>query len=205
MNITTPIYILSGAAAAGGLMIVVSGAWPSEGETVSPPTTTESFVDPVVPPETVLVPGPSGEDGAPGRPPTQAEIDAAIARAMASTVPPPPGPPGQDGTDGQDGSDGADGTDGSDGRDGLSIVGPAGPASQVPGPPGADGADSQVPGPPGATGATGPASQMPGPPGPEGPPGPFCPVGYHLETIELHQRAPVDQDLPVTVCVQDVP
>ena len=36
-----------------------------------------------------------------------------------------------------------------------------------------------------------------------GAPGPNCPAGYHLETINLHQRAPVDQDLPVTVCVAD--
>ena len=38
---------------------------------------------------------------------------------------------------------------------------------------------------------------------PPGEPGPSCPDGFHLEEVEVHQRFPVDQDLPITVCVVD--
>ena len=51
-------------------------------------------------------------------------------------------------------------------------------------------------GPPGEVGPAGPV-------GPVGPAGPSCPAGFHLEEIDVHQRFPVDQDLPITVCVVD--
>ena len=37
----------------------------------------------------------------------------------------------------------------------------------------------------------------------QGRPGPACPPGYHLEEVEVHQRAPIDRDLPITVCQAD--
>ena len=40
-----------------------------------------------------------------------------------------------------------------------------------------------------------------GPPGEQGDPGPFCPPGYVLAEVQLHQRSPIDQDLAVVVCV----
>ncbi len=48
----------------------------------------------------------------PGRPPSQAEIDAAVARQYAADPP----------ADGQDGADGDDGQDGTDGQDGRSVL-----------------------------------------------------------------------------------
>ena len=47
------------------------------------------------------------------------------------------------------------------------------------------------------------SSAPPQVPGPQGEPGPTCPPGYHLEEILVHQRAPIDQDLPIVVCIAD--
>jgi hypothetical protein len=84
-----------------------------------------------------------GSRGAPGRPPSDGEIAAAVAAALAAD-PPPAGPPGADGADGAPGPEGAPGDQGS--------PGPAGERGQQGerGPAGVDGA-------PGATGPPGPA------------------------------------------------
>jgi len=42
---------------------------------------------------------------------------------------------------------------------------------------------------------------VPGIQGEQGEPGPFCPPGFVLAEVSVHQRAPVDTDLPITVCV----
>jgi hypothetical protein len=94
----------------------------------------------------VTPPGPSAQELAaavaayferfppqPGPPPSQAEIDAAVARALAQN-PPPAGPPGP--------------------------AGPAGPAGPQ-GPAGPAGADSTAPGPEGEPGEQGPAGAPP--------------------------------------------
>lgn len=90
--------------------------------------------------------GPRGAQGEAGRPPTSAEILAAIRSYCADGK--------CMGERGQVGASGAPGAD-----------------STIPGPSGASGKDSTVPGPQGSSGATGPAgadSQVPGPAGPMG-------------------------------------
>ena len=220
MNQFTPLYVLGGLAVAGGTLVVGIGAWPDEGgadalpPAEAPPSTTASLVAPpttvaidsdvvfpdtvvidgeVVPLETIVVNGvvvpfvrgPQGETGAASQLPGPRGEKGDPGETVV-------GPPGVAGSVGARGDTGRQGDPGRDGRDGAD--------SQVPGPVGPAGADSQVPGPQGEPGED---SQVPGPQGEPGIPGPSCPPGYHLETIELHQRAPVDQDLPVTVCVTD--
>lgn len=117
-----------------------------------------------------------------------------ISTTIASTTVPPvviitiPIPVPVTGLPGRDGRNGADGEDGEDGQ---TIIGPEGPPG------------SSIIGPKGDTGATGADSQVPGPIGPIGAPGPNCPEGFHLEEVSVHQREPVDRDLPITVCVVD--
>jgi hypothetical protein len=64
-----------------------------------------------------------------------------------------------------------------------------------------------VTGPQGKPGPEGPRGR-PGRPGRQGPPGPAqppgaCPPGFTFEVVAVHQRAPVDRDLIIQVCVQD--
>jgi hypothetical protein len=67
-----------------------------------------------------------------------------------------------------------------------------------------------VTGPQGKTGPEGPRGRRgprgfpgrQGPPGPAQPPG-ACPPGFTFRVVAVHQRAPVDRDLVIQVCVQD--
>ena len=146
----------------------------------------------------------------------------------------PPGAPGVDGT-GQPGPHGDQGNVGPPGVQGEpGGPGPAGPAgppglpgqpgpSGAPGEPGEDGKKGKTgqPGPAGEPGKHGPAAarasqvhrdpaahrvQLGAPaPTPTDPADVFCPPGFTFSEIEVHQRAPVDQDLAVWVCVPDPP
>lgn len=65
--------------------------------------------------------GGQGPTGVPGRPPTEAEINAAVlayCEPQGSDARPCRGPMGPAGTNGEDGVDGTDGEDGADGKDG---------------------------------------------------------------------------------------
>lgn len=89
--------------------------------------------------------GKSGNDGAPGRPPTAEEVSSSVAAyclirldCVGAAGPAGPVAPALIPIDGEDGTDGTDGAAGAD--------------STTPGPVGATGADSIVPGPTGPTG-----------------------------------------------------
>lgn len=159
-----------------------------EDPVVDPPLPSREQVRDAVENYLIANPPASGEPGRPGgagRPPTDAEIDAAVARFCQGGfcrgdrgVPGERGEPGEDGEPGKDGES-ITGPEGPQGPPGETIVGPTGPGptdAQVAaavaaycdahgecrgeqGPQGEPGADSTEP-------------------GPQGEPGPTCPDGY---------------------------
>lgn len=145
--------------------------------------------------KTIMIPGPKGDQGPKGNKGDK-------------------GDQGPKGIQGIKGDNGIPGPQGDQGIPGIAIQGPAGAKGRA-GTPGIQGSkgsngiastngkagDQGIKGDKGDQGIPGSPAPTPTPIPSSSPSSAFCPVGFIFREIEVHQRQPVDQDLPIWVCI----